>query len=423
VTDNNNATYTATITSTTAETVTVTAAISATNGTNTANVSFTVTAATVGNSPLTASPPSVAADGTNSTMTLQAKDANGNNLSAGGLIGTMSQSGSATLSPVVTDVGDGTYTATITSTTAETVTVTAAIGGTNVTNTADVSFTVTDATVANSTLTASPTSVAADGTASSTMTMQAKDANDNNLITGGLIVTMSESGSATLFGVTDNTDGTYTATISSTTDETVTVTATFGGANVTNTADVSFTLVPMIAGGQTYSTVRIGDQIWTAENMRHDAVAVNTYTYPDDSAADVVTYGKLYDWAAAMEGSTVSAQGICAAGWHVPSDSDWQVLEGHLGMSDALQGAINWRGADEGTQLKEGGSSGFEAKLAGYRNGPGSFNSRGSHTYLWSSTPADDSKAYSRRLTVAYPTVGRNALSKLNGFSVRCVKN
>jgi hypothetical protein len=42
--------------------------------------------------------------------------------------------------------------------------------------------------------------------------MQAKDVNGNNLTTGGLTVTMSVNGSATLSSVSDNTDGTYTAT-------------------------------------------------------------------------------------------------------------------------------------------------------------------------------------------------------------------
>jgi hypothetical protein len=55
--------------------------------------------------------------------------------------------------------------------------------------------------------------------------MQAKDANGNNLTTGGLTVTMSASGSATLSAVSDNANGTYTATITNSTVETVTVSA------------------------------------------------------------------------------------------------------------------------------------------------------------------------------------------------------
>jgi hypothetical protein len=49
------------------------------------------------------------------------------------------------------------------------------------------------------------------GTSTSTIAMQAKDVNGNNLTTGGLTVTMSVNGSATLSSVSDNTDGTYTA--------------------------------------------------------------------------------------------------------------------------------------------------------------------------------------------------------------------
>jgi hypothetical protein len=58
----------------------------------------------------------------------------------------------------------------------------------------------------------------------------------NNLTTGGLTVTMSVNGSATLSSVSDNTDGTYTATITNSTVETVTVSAAFGGSDVDDIA-------------------------------------------------------------------------------------------------------------------------------------------------------------------------------------------
>jgi hypothetical protein len=94
----------------------------------------------------------------------------------------MSESGSATLS-AVSDNADGTYTATITNSTAEKVTVTTAFGGSNVDDTVDINFIKSKVfdlrsgivTTVYSTLTASPTSVVADGTSTSTITMQAKD--------------------------------------------------------------------------------------------------------------------------------------------------------------------------------------------------------------------------------------------------------
>jgi uncharacterized protein (TIGR02145 family) len=215
------------------------------------------------------------------------------------------------------------------------------------------------------------------------------------------------------------------------TNETVTISHTIAGnvyAAVTS-ADVTATVtdagvVEMTAGGVTYSTVTIDTQIWTAKNMRHDASAGNTYTYVGDSADEVVTYGKLYDWAAAMEGSTTErAQGICAAGWHVPSDQDWKDLENHLGMSNADQEGLNrWRGTDQGTQLKEAGTSDLEVKIAGYRSTGGSSDARGGHTLLWSSTESGGA-AYSRHLEASKATVNRRVDNFAYGFSVRCLKD
>jgi uncharacterized protein (TIGR02145 family) len=308
-------------------------------------------------------------------------------------------------------VGDGTYTATITSTTAETVTVTAAISGTDVTNTANVSFTATAATVGNSTLTASPTSVAADGT-NSMMTLQAKDTNGNNLSTGGLTVTMSESGSATLSGVTDVGDGTYTATITSTTAETVTVTAAISGTDVTNTATVTFTATPpMTAGGITYSTVTIVDQTWTAENMRHDPdPSVGTYvtTYKGSGGDTNDNDGYYYNWEA--------ANNVCPDGWGLPSDANWKTLETNLGMATDKLDTTGWRATSAGTQLV-GGSSGFDAKLAGSGG-----SSRGTYGYFWTSTAKSTSDGW-RRIITNNPQLERSGGSKASTYSVRCLKD
>ncbi|WXT99336.1 MAG: hypothetical protein Ctma_0032 [Catillopecten margaritatus gill symbiont] len=124
--------------------------------------------------------------------------------------------------------------------------------------------------------------------------------------------------------------------------------------------------------------------------------------------------GYYYTWDAAMN--------VCPSGWSLPSDADWKVLEGQLGMSVANQEFTGWRGTDEGTKLKVGGSSGFEAKLAGYRSTIGSFYGRGDLTYLWSSTESG-SYAYSRYLYTSFATVYRDTYNKAFGFSVRCLKD
>ncbi len=178
----------------------------------------------------------------------------------------------------------------------------------------------------------------------------------------------------------------------------------------------------MLAGGVTYSTIVIGTQTWTANNVSIVPTTNNTLgtdywnayvgTHGSGSAADEDGY--YYTWDAAMN--------VCPSGWSLPSDSDWKVLEGQLGMSTAQQDATGWRGTDEGAKLKVGGSSAFEAKLAGYRSTNGSFYDRGDYTGLWTSTESG-SIAYRRGLNASNATVNRRTLSKAYGFSVRCIKD
>ncbi|SMN17537.1 major paralogous domain protein [uncultured Candidatus Thioglobus sp.] len=170
------------------------------------------------------------------------------------------------------------------------------------------------------------------------------------------------------------------------------------------------------------ASVSIGSQTWSASNVSlvpttnnilgtdyWDAY-VGTHGFGDSSDED----GYYYTWDAAMN--------VCPSGWSLPSDSDWKVLEGQLGMSTAQQDVTGWRGTTEGAKLKVGGSSGFEAKLTGFRYTDGSFYNRGDNTHLWSSTESG-SHAYSRTLDTSVATVGHNTFTKAIGFSVRCLKD
>ncbi len=70
-------------------------------------------------------------------------------------------------------------------------------------------------------------------------------------------------------------------------------------------------------------------------------------------------YGRLYTWAAVMNGAweanqtRVSIQGVCPSGWHVPSDDEWKELEMYLGMSEIEANNFEWRGTNEGAKLRE----------------------------------------------------------------------
>lgn len=109
----------------------------------------------------------------------------------------------------------------------------------NIDDSAPVAPGAADATT--STITASPTSITADGTGESTTSVQLKDSNGTNLNTGGDAVALSTD-LGTISAVTDNGNGTYSATLTAgTTAGTATVTGTLNGDPITDAATVTFT--------------------------------------------------------------------------------------------------------------------------------------------------------------------------------------
>ena len=97
-----------------------------------------------------------------------------------------------------------------------------------------------DPTNSNTTLVAAPTSVVANGSTTSSVTVTLADANGNLLTASGGTVALSSTGSATIGAVTDNGNGTYTATVTNTVAESVTISGTLDGAAITDTATITF---------------------------------------------------------------------------------------------------------------------------------------------------------------------------------------
>ncbi|MEI7596156.1 MAG: fibrobacter succinogenes major paralogous domain-containing protein [Bacteroidota bacterium] len=191
--------------------------------------------------------------------------------------------------------------------------------------------------------------------------------------------------------------------------------------------------------GNFYNTIKIGNQIWMAENLKttkyNDGTSIplvsdfNSWIniampgycwYENNEAANKATYGALYCW------YTVSTSKLCPIGWHVPSDVEWSALTIFLNQNLAggklkEAGTIHWLTPN----LNASNISGFTALPGGCRSSSGYFVDLGSYGYWWGVDANFDSsnEAWARRMGYDFDSVNRTSLSKKYGMSVRCVKD
>ena len=173
---------------------------------------------------------------------------------------------------------------------------------------------------------------------------------------------------------------------------------------------------------QTYKTVKIGNQIWMAENLNY-ASSSGSWCYNDNSV-NCSIYGRLYNW--------VTAQSVCPVGWHLPSNDEWHKLSLFLdpeavnervesqaggGMLKSISG---WNSPNVGATNE----SGFSALPGGDRNYYGVFNYSGKYGNWWSSTEYKSSPLCrslnndNGNVIAFFGQTGEN-----DGMSVRCIKD
>ena len=211
--------------------------------------------------------------------------------------------------------------------------------------------------------------------------------------------------------------------------------------------EVSFSTDARDIDGNIYNTIVIGTQLWMQEDLRTtrypggneipfvtDSIAWRNLTTPAccwyNNTPQGNGFGLIYNW------YTIEVGNLCPTGWHVPSDSEFMILERFLGMSDLESNNTGWRGTNQGDQLKSTStwdrpatgtnSSGFSALGEGYRYGLyGNFADFGIVGYWWSSTLhwSDATLALYRRLDNKESGVYRAGVNKAGGKSVRCLKN
>jgi uncharacterized protein (TIGR02145 family) len=201
--------------------------------------------------------------------------------------------------------------------------------------------------------------------------------------------------------------------------------------------------------GNVYHTIKIGTQVWMQENLavthyrNGDPVpwiSIDSLWLAADSGAycdygnDVTlisTYGRLYNWYAVNDSRMLSP-----AGWHIPTDSEWKILEMYLGMTGEQADSVFYRGTTEGGKLKETGtnhwaapnegatnSSGFTALPGGYRSD--TFHDKSVTGNWWTSSKASPDEAIHRSVSCARSGIVRGTyhMNETLGLSIRCVKD
>ncbi|MCX6270192.1 MAG: hypothetical protein NTU44_03060 [Bacteroidetes bacterium] len=186
--------------------------------------------------------------------------------------------------------------------------------------------------------------------------------------------------------------------------------------------------------GQVYHTATIGTQCWMTENLNAGVMVsigsqqlnnsiVEKYCY-DNNPDNCMIYGGIYMWNEAMKYiNQEGAQGICPAGWHIPSDGELTTLCDFLGGNNSAgkklkeSGTTHWNSPNTGTN-----SSLFTALGSGYYYS-NSITQLREKAYLWTSTYRPDVTVYIRELNNLYDNFLSQYYNLNYGFSVRCINN
>lgn len=202
--------------------------------------------------------------------------------------------------------------------------------------------------------------------------------------------------------------------------------------------------------GNVYPTIRIGEQVWMAANLR-------TTHFNDGTPIPMLPANEAWPHAEGAAASWIPAPGggnderagvlynadavqnkrLAPHGWRVPTDDDWKVLERALGLSAEAAEEPGWRG-EQGPLLAGGteawvsgalrddprfATSGFEGLPSGNRIGAsGTFGNQGTNSYWWTATPADEDSLWFRSLYYGSTHLIRQTAPRRYGLAVRCVR-
>ena len=197
--------------------------------------------------------------------------------------------------------------------------------------------------------------------------------------------------------------------------------------------------------GNIYKAVKIGTQIWMAENLKvtkylngdiigttkpidknieNEVSAKYQWPYKDGNETDTITnvsiYGRLYTWFVVID-----TRNICPGGWHVPSIEEWHQLSDFLGGNAMAGGKLKETGYTHWWSPNKAATNayGFAALASGSRSTKGGTGNIGMFGSWWSSSEYDPpTRARSLTMDHEYSSLFFTLAYKNEGNSVRCVK-
>lgn len=200
--------------------------------------------------------------------------------------------------------------------------------------------------------------------------------------------------------------------------------------------------------------VKIGDQVWMAENLNVDKFQNGdliteaktkeewmdaqenekaVWCYYDNNSTNGSKYGKLYNWYAVND-----SRGLAPKGWHIPTDEEWNLMECYLldnegeiencpHIANLMKNPVFWNNNEDITNETE-----FSALPSGKRDLFGFFENEGCESYFWTASEEGEgggqslagNKDYARyRMFDEEDYLQKGKIIKKSGLSVRCIKN
>ncbi|MEI6853681.1 MAG: fibrobacter succinogenes major paralogous domain-containing protein [Bacteroidota bacterium] len=189
--------------------------------------------------------------------------------------------------------------------------------------------------------------------------------------------------------------------------------------------------------GNVYNIITIGTQKWMKENLKVNhyrdgstipnvtdaaqwqGLTSGAYCNYNNDAGNAATYGHIYNWYTVADGRK-----LAPAGWHIPTEAEWNTLISFLGGETIAGGKLKETGTSHWLAPNIGATNetGFTGLAAGDRTYSGNYVKLG-ETGTWWSSSSDGTYAWEFITGNFGSDIGEEGGIYTYGHSVRCVKD